>query len=214
MRPLALLLLLVPALPLAQPPAAGLGPSQAPLAGDLPPPPPPPPSEAPWPLFGLRLDAGVPDGAVAALIYRPIPSLRASVGPTWNYLGYGFQVGAAWSPFRWAVSPTLSLDYGHYFNADASFLAKGSGGAPSDIQPLLKKVGYDYLDGQLGLEFGSQRGLTFYLRGGLAYLWTTIHGATESISASGQAGTTRVVMADPRVRATIPTVKLGFMYFF
>jgi hypothetical protein len=60
---------------------------------------------------------------------------------------------------------------------------------------------------------GSQRGFSFFLRGGLAYVWTTIHGAAQSIRDAG--GTNNVVtVADPRLRAVIPTVKLGFLYFF
>lgn len=182
--------------------------------GELPAPPAPPPSEAPFPRLGLRIDAGAPDGAVVAVVFRPTPAFRVSAGPAWNYLGYGYQVGGAFSPFRWAVSPVLSLDYGHFFDTDATFLVDKSQGVPPELRPLLERVGYDYLDAQLGLELGSQRGLTFFLRGGLAYVWTTVHGAATALHGSGTSGTAEVTMTDPHLRATIPTVKLGFLYFF
>jgi hypothetical protein len=206
---LSLALAAAPALAADAPLPTPLPPPAGSAAADLPPPP-PPPLEAAWPRYGLRLDVGVPDGAVAAFVYRPLPALRLSAGPAWNYLGWGVQVGVAFTPIRWAVSPTLSADYGHYFDADASFLAS-SAGVPEEVRPLLEKVGYDYLDAQLGLELGSPRGFSFFLRGGIAYLWTTVRGANQSIS---NAGASVVTVADPRIRATIPTVKLGFLYFF
>jgi hypothetical protein len=217
MRPLLLLLLLAPRLASAEAPApatpAPIEAAPADQAASLPPPPPPPPAAAPFPRFGLRLEAGVPDGAVAAFVYRPLPWARVSAGPAWNYLGYGLQVGAALSPIRWAVSPVVSVDYGHFFQSDLSHLVKKSSG-DVDVTPLLKRVGYDYVEGQLGLEFGSQRGFCFYLRGGIAYLWSDLHGTATSAPKASGSGQTSATVTDPRLRATIPTVKLGFLYFF
>jgi hypothetical protein len=161
----------------------------------------------------VRLDLGFPDGAVLAVVVRPIPSLRVAAGPAWNYLGFGYQLGAGFAPFRWAITPVLSFDYGHFFDSDASRIFSGSTGVPTQIQPLLKKVGYDYIDGQLGLEFGSQRGFCFFLRGGLAYFWTSVRGASQAAQGNG-GGTTTVTMSDPRLRATLPSVKLGVIVFF
>jgi hypothetical protein len=217
MRTLLLLLALAaPAAALAQGELPGAEPAGP--AGLPPPPPPPaqgpsPASERPLPLLGLQLGVGVPEGAVAALVYRPHPVLRLSAGPAWNYLGFGLQLGATVLPFRWAVSPTVSADYGHFFDADARFIADRSTGVPPEVRPLLAKVGYDYVDGQLGLEVGSPRGLAFFLRGGIAYVWTTVRGTSEAVhtSSSGQAV---VAVSDPRLRATIPTLKLGVLLAF
>ena len=241
MRSLLLLVALAPVLALAEAPEPGAAPpeaapaaapelppppppgeaeatpaqaAEAAIPGDLPAPPPPPSSDAPWPRFGLRLEAGAPDGAVAALLFRPVPWLRLSAGPAWNYLGWGLQVGAGWTPIRWAISPTVNVDYGHYFDADATKLTDRFGSDTAKIEPLLRRVGYDYLSGQIGLEFGSQRGFAFYLRGGLSYFWTTIRGANESIANNADPGDPTVTVADPKIRAVIPSVKLGFQVFF
>jgi hypothetical protein len=151
---------------------------------------------------------------LAALIVRPIPWLRLTAGPAWNYLGWGLQVGAGWTPIRWAVSPTLSLDYGHYFDADASKLAHRFGDKNTDFEPLLKRVGYDYLSAQVGLELGSQRGVSFFLRGGLSYLATTLHGTSRSTGGSSGSSGSQVQVTDPSIRAVIPSAKLGFLISF
>ncbi|HET9554439.1 MAG TPA: hypothetical protein VFP50_15860 [Anaeromyxobacteraceae bacterium] len=214
-----LLLLLALAAPAAALADGELPGAEATVPADLPPPPAPPPSASPapsapsLPRLGLEVDLGVPDGAVVALVYRPVQVLRLSAGPAWNYLGFGLRVGATVAPFRWAVSPTLSADYGHFFDADARFIADRSSGVPAEVRPLLEKVSYDYLGGQLGLEIGSPRGLAFFLRGGIAYVWTTVRGTSQALrsSSSGQAV---VSVSDPRLRATIPTLDLGVLYFF
>jgi hypothetical protein len=201
-------------------PAAAAGPlAQAPTAGaataypDLPPPPPPVAPEAErWPALGLRLDLGVPDGAVAALVYRPAPSVRLSGGLAWTSIAWGYQLGVGLTPFRWAVSPTFNVDYGHFFDGDATFIARQDG-VPPELEPLLRRVGYDYVSGLVGLEVGSPRGFSFSLKAGLSYLWTRIRGASESLQ-STSGGDAVVRLEDPRLRATLPTVKLGLLFYF
>ena len=213
---------MAPASELPPPPAPPAGIEAAPdataaLTADLPPPPPPPApgGDNPWPRFGMKLEAGVPDAAVVALLFRPVPWLRLSAGPAWNYIGWGVQVGAGWTPIRWAISPTLNVEYGHFFDADASrFVKAPTSSGNTDLRPLLKKVGYDYWSAQVGLEFGSQRSVAFSLRGGLSYFTTAIHGAGAIISGSTGGGDTQVAVTDPKVRAVIPSAKLGFQVFF
>jgi hypothetical protein len=176
------------------------------------PPPPPPQREANDPALGLRLDVGVPDGVVAALVYRPVRSVRFSGGAAWNALGFGYQLGVGLVPFRLAVTPSLNLDYGHYFDADATFVGRQANVAP-EVAPLLRSVAYDYVSGLVGLELGSPRGVSFSVKAGLSYLWTRVHGAAESIQSAG-GGDAVVRVEDPRVRATLPTVKLGLLIYF
>jgi hypothetical protein len=169
----------------------------------LPPPPAADLAAAPrQPMFGLNVDLGVPEGGTIGVLYRPVRPLRIWAGPAWNYLAFGLQGGVALVPWHWAVSPALSIEGGHYFGADVTRVFTD---VPKDAKPLLKSVGYDYVAGHLGAEFGSQRGFSFSLRLGFAYL---------RASAKGTNAGTDVSFSDPKLRATLPSVKLGFQYFF
>jgi hypothetical protein len=67
----------------------------------------------------------------------------------------------------------------------------------------------------LGLELGSSRGLAFSLRAGLAWVSVLAKGTARTKSDGGAgAGEAAVEFDDPRVRGTIPSVKLGLQYWF
>jgi len=219
--PLLLLLLAIPAL--AEDPAApaaaaepGANPAPPPPAAAVEPavnpaPPPPPSLEAPLPKLGLRVGAGFPDGVTADLVYRPLPYLRLQAGPAWNYLAFGIQAGVAVTPIRWAVSPVLEASYGHFFGADLNRVFKN---VPVELQPLLKDFGYDYFNGQVGLEVGSPRGLTFSLGLGLSYFWSTLHGSSTVVKNQGTPDEATVTIANPSLRALTPSLRLGLLYYF
>lgn len=170
---------------------------------------PPPPRQAREPMLGLRLELGVPEGATVALLFRPAPAFRLWAGPSWNVVAWGLQGGVAVVPFQLAVSPVLSAEVGHYFDADLTHFVKPSSGAPAEVQPLLRSAGYTYVAGHLGVELGSQRGLTFTVQGGLAYVVARPGGTYTTTSGGSQ-----VTFRDPRFRATAPSVKLGLQYLF
>jgi hypothetical protein len=196
---------------------------------DAPLPPPPPPEEplaAPTaarpgaselPRFGLSLEGGVPEGGALGVMYRPLPYLRLWAGPAWNYASFGVQGGVAYQPFRLVVSPVVSLEAGDYFSADVSFLATGSSGVPEEIEPLMKDVRYRYGAAHLGLEVGSPRGFAFSLRLGLAWVSVQAKGTARATADAGSgagSGTATVEFDDPRVRGTVPSLKLGLQYWF
>jgi hypothetical protein len=168
------------------------------------------------PAFGVSFDAGFPDGAAVAALWRPVPAVRLSFGPTWNYVGWGFEGGVALVPWHLAVSPLLAVDAGRYFDSDLSPLVRRGGGVPEEVKPLLKKVGYTYASLQLGVELGSQRGLSFSLRAGLSYFDCVAHGTVPYTASGGApgAGPAQVELTNPRVRAVLPSLKLGLQYFF
>jgi len=194
-----------PALPAPTPPAAAL------TAEVLPPPPTPPPATAPYPRFGIALGLGAPNGASLDFLYRPIPWMRFSIGPSYDYAGWGLNGGVVLSPIRWAVSPTLGLEGGRFLGAD---LNKYATSASADVQPLLRDVRLQYLTATLGLEFGSQRGFSFALRTGLTWLQIASHG-TGKFAGGGTAGSNDAVVTvtNPTVRASAPTLQLVFQYF-
>jgi hypothetical protein len=192
MRRLLLLALLTPALALGQEPP--------PAEGDA------------APRFGISGSLGFPDGVAASALFRPIDMLRLSAGGTWNYFGFGVQAGADVKPLQWPIAPTLGVEVGHYFDADLTWLAAQDAGVPPELEPLLEKVGYSYASAHLGVEVGSSRRLVLFARAGLSYFWTTVNGASQAVSNAGT-GTVTVRIEDPKFRATLPSVKLGIIFF-
>ena len=197
--------------PSAAAPAAGANAVGAPSAGAPAATPPPP-----LPLLGVSLEAGFPDGGAVALLVRPHHMVRLSVGPTWNYLGWGVEGGVALVPWHWMLSPVLAVEAGRFFDSDLTWLANKSGGVPNELEPLLKKVGYTYASAQLGVEVGSQRGFSFVLRAGLSWFDLVAHGTATTTRSGGTPGAADAVvtLSDPRVHAVVPSVKLGVQYFF
>lgn len=159
--------------------------------------------------WGLLADAGFPSGASLSAVFRPVPSVRFFAGPAWNYVGFGVQGGVAVVPWHFAITPVLSAEVGRYFGADVSFIASDGSGVPKELKPLLEDMSYSYGALHAGIELGSQSGLTFSLRAGLAYVSLKARG-----TATTDSGGTTVQFSDPRVRSTLPSVKLGLHYWF
>ena len=167
------------------------------------------------PRFGVMADAGLPDGANVSLVFRPLSWLRAHGGGGTNMISKGLRAGVTLLPFR--SGPSATLEAGHYFDGDANGLARRFAGSSFQSE-LLERIGYDYANAHLGLDFGSRR-VTFYIHGGMSYVRANIHNVDSVISAQAAAngadsGTTEVsVKQDPIVRAWFPSVKLGLIVY-
>jgi hypothetical protein len=160
-------------------------------------------------LLGAQLSVGVPQGLALAAAVRPLPWLRAHGG-----LGYGFgpgvQGGVTFLPWQGVVAPTLTLEAGHFFETDVSDDFEGE--FPDAFDPSLRKFGYDFYSAQLGVELGSQRGLAFFLRAGLAWLRSGLDGVDGYVD-PGTPDTT-IDVSEVKLRATVPTVNLGLLWHF
>lgn len=196
------------------PPGTALVPTGA---AALPPPPAPPELEGeparPPARFGLAVEGGFPEGAALGLLYRPLDSLRLWAGPAWNYASFGVQGGVAWQPWRLVVSPVVSVEAGRYFSSDVSFAARDGSGVPDELAPLLEDVRYVYGAAHVGVELGSPSGLAFTIKVGLAYVDIEARGTARSTEEAG-GGEATVEFDDPRLRGTLPSVKLGLQYWF
>lgn len=165
------------------------------------------------PRWGLLLDAGFPEGAAVSVVYRPVSEVRIFAGPAWNVVAFGVQAGVTVIPFHAGISPTLSLEGGRYFHADATFLARASSGVPPEVKPLLEDVSYDYAAVHLGIEIGTRDAFAISIRAGLAYVSLEAKGtATTTVDSGGS--TTTITFTDPRVRGTMPSVKVGVQLWF
>jgi hypothetical protein len=160
------------------------------------------------------VDAGLPDGANASLVLRPFSWLRAHGGGGYNMISKGVRIGATLLPF--GSGPSATLEAGHYIDGDANGLAQRFAGS-SFASPLLERVGYDYANAHLGLDFGSRR-VTFYIHGGMSYVRADVHNldsvVASTASMNGGNGSTEISIAkDPTVRAWFPSAKLGLIVY-
>jgi len=175
-----------------------------------------PPSPNRLPIFGLMADVGVPDGLIGSLAIRPFSWVRVSGGGGTNGISRGWRTGITLLPF--AAGPSASFEYGRYQNGDANPLAKKVIGGGFDGSPLLERVGYQYMNIHLGLDFGSRRAV-FFIHGGLTVIRGHIHNVDAAISESTShdpsvAGTTEVVVPqEPTVKAVGSSVKLGLIVY-
>jgi hypothetical protein len=168
-------------------------------------------------LLGVMADAGVPDGANGALALRPARWARLHLGGGHNTVSAGYRGGFTILPL--GAGPSFSLDVGHYRDGDANGLVRTFVGTNRWLTPLFERVGYTYVNTQLGLELG-RGSVQFFVHGGVSFLRATIHNAQNAldgqkgIAAASTGSTTVRITQDPIVRAWIPSVKLGMVVYF
>ncbi len=176
--------------------------------------------EEPSPTYiGIGLDGGAPGGGGFTLLVRPLWWLRLNAGLAYNVAGFGYRGGITLAPGAWAVTPTLNLDVGQYLSGDLNKFVTVNDpnvNVANAERALLGKTTYRFGTAQIGLEFGSQRRFSFYLRGGITYFDSTLSGAqvTALVQAHNPtAGTTITIRGDPKFSAIVPCASLGFNIF-
>ena len=175
-----------------------------------------PPSPRRLPIFGLMADVGVPDGLIGSLAIRPWSWVRLCAGGGTNGISRGWRTGITLLPF--AAGPSASFEYGRYQDGDANPLARKVIGGSFDGSPLLERVGYEYMNAHLGLDFGSRR-VVFFVHGGLTMIRGQVHNVDAAIRTAtthdtSVIGTTEVtVPQDPAVKAVGSSVKLGLIVY-
>jgi hypothetical protein len=156
------------------------------------------------PRLGVTIDAGVPDGAGASIVVRPLSRVRLHGGITHNAVSAGARGGITVAPFTSWFTPTVSFDYGAYAEGDANPVVQKISGDPMFHSAMLEQVGYRYANAHLGLEFGRKRA-TFYIHAGASRVTGQLHNLSQDdITFSG----------DPRFTATTVSARLGFVLYF
>ena len=170
-----------------------------------------PVSSAP-PTFGVMLDAGLPDGATASLAIRPTSWLRAELGGGYNMISKSVRGGLSLIPF--GAGPSATLEAGRFFEGNANGFARQIAGASFEDNAVLERVGYDFANAHLGLDFGS-RYVTFFIHGGMSYIRANVHNLNGAINSdsNGSSSTTVSINQDPVVKILTPSVKLGFVFY-
>ena len=160
--------------------------------------------------LGLQLDAGAPDGAGLLVLFRPFRWLRVNGGLAYNYLGVGVRGGFSLVPVHWEVTPTLNFDLGHYFSGG---LTKFVTPANEGERALYSDAADDYWSAQVGLEFGSQDGFAFYLRGGITHLSATTSAQNLTRYLNAAASSQYIARRDLDFTALLPSVRLGILIY-
>jgi hypothetical protein len=162
--------------------------------------------------FGLLLDAGAPHGVGVSAVLRPLPWLRLQAGPTTNTLSFGLRGGASILPLQTFVAPSFNVEAGHYFGSDYNDVVDWLGATPSRAAAAISDVTYNYVSGSVGLEVGSASRFNFFLHLGLSYVALGVDDASALLQdATDDPSVTARGLA---VRATVPSVKLGFLLYF
>lgn len=156
------------------------------------------------------VDAGVPDGANASLVYRPFGWLRVHAGGGTNLIAPGVRAGVSLLPLGSAIS--LNVEGGHYFRGNANSLARTVSGNNTVDVAALRDVGYDYANFHLGLEL-SFSVVTLYVHGGMSYIRGQIHDIGPTINDSISGDGTVTVTEDPTVHAWAMSARVGLIVY-
>jgi hypothetical protein len=161
-------------------------------------------------MFGAMFDLGVPDGTMLSFVVRPLRVARFHAGVGYNGVSPGVRLGGVLLPFGWG--PSLSLDYGHYFEGDANGLAGMFAGPTDEGSALLERIGYDFVNLRLGMEVGGDR-FTFFGRGGVSWISSTIHEFNTLLASDDpdNARTSITVKEDPVLNVFGPSLQLGLI---
>lgn len=160
-------------------------------------------------MFGAMFDLGLPDGTTLSFVYRPIDIARVHAGIGYNGVSPGLRLGGEYLPLGWG--PSIGFVLGHYFEGDANGLASTFGGElDEDSSKLLENVGYQYFALRAGMEFGGDR-FTFFARGGVSWLRTTIHELDTIVEPDPESNTQVEIRQDPVLKAFTPTIQFGMI---
>jgi len=164
--------------------------------------------------FGASLDVGVPDGIMLGLAARPWSWVRAQAAAGTNGIGPGIRGGVALR-LPTEISPSITVEAGQYFEGNANGLASKLGGSSYRGSPMADKIGYQFANLHLGVEFGNEHSMLF-LHGGVSYLHTQLHHVNDALQVNNgpsDASTVIAVNGDPRITAWVPSIKLGFLLY-
>jgi hypothetical protein len=160
--------------------------------------------------YGIGLDLGVsgilPDTGLL-LTMRPIRWIHIQLGGGYNVISYAIRGGVTLLGPEW-LPLSLTGEGGHYFDGDANKAVSWVSGQSEEIASL-KKVGYDYMNALVGMTSQGRR-LSFYLRGGVTWMRTTVRNFQQSVN---QATGLDFVVSDPKVSYRGPAVKFGMIVF-
>src|SRR5204862_1820711 len=134
---------------------------------------------------------------------RPFSWVRGEVGMGYNMISKGVRGGLTLVPF--GGGPSATFEAGRFFDGNANGVARSIAGASFHDSAMLDRVGYDFANAHLGLDFGSRR-VVFFIHGGMSYIRAQVHNVNEQLASSmGSSSTTVTFNQDPTVRIVAPS---------
>jgi len=162
--------------------------------------------------IGIMTDVGVPDGGTASLVYRPLRAIRLEGGVAHNVVSPGVRASVTWVPFGTWATPVLSVGYGRFFERDANGIVQKIAGDPTLSSPLLDKVGYDFANARVGLEFGKKY-FTFFLHAGVSRVTGSVHNVNQVTASETNGSMVSVTTTDPKITLIGVSANLGFIFY-
>lgn len=164
--------------------------------------------------YGVMVDAGMPDGVNTSFIYRPAPQLRLHAGGGYNFISQGVRAGVTMLVLDNWISPSFSLELGHYFAGNANGLAGALIGDQGINLGVLQSVGYNYGNGHIGVEVGIRR-FTFYLHLGMSFMMTEARQLNELFTEAAEPGEPMIeIRDDPSLLFYTVSARLGVIVYF
>ena len=157
--------------------------------------------------LGAMVDLGAPDILGASILINPWPWLRLHIGGSTNAVSGGIRGGITYVPFDYWVTPSVTVEAGHFFEGNANWITRKFGFESA----VLDRVGYTYANAHLGLEFGSRNSFQFFVHGGFSILRTKIRNLQDVVRE--ETGDSSVDFKDPTLRYIGPSAKLGFVFY-
>ena len=161
------------------------------------------------PHVGVMLDVGVPDGVSGSAVLRPIPQLRVHAGVGHNLVSPGVRGGLGLRPLTGVLSPTIAIEGGRYWQANALFMVHAFAPDVNGAEISEVRVGYDYMNAHLGLDIGAQH-TVFFLQLGVSSLWADVD--YDVLLEAG--GANQRIKGHWETTVTTPSGRLGLMVFF
>lgn len=165
--------------------------------------------------LGALVDVGFPGGVMGGVAARPWPWLRVEGALGTNAVSMGLRGGVALRAPT-TVSPSLALEFGHYFEGNANGIARTVAGSDYERTRMAEQVGYDFVNLHAGFEIGLDRA-TLFVHGGMSHMTARLHNVDDALSsgmAASSQGTTFELHSDPHLQLWVPSLKLGALFFF
>jgi len=112
---------------------------------------------------------GLPDGLMAAFVLSPHRVIKTHAALGHNTNSFGLRLGVTYSPLSKSVSPYGAFELGHYFSADTPDWMRETAKDAGLKDKTLVRVGYTFINGHLGVRFGSDK-VGVYFQGGVSFI--------------------------------------------
>lgn len=164
------------------------------------------------PLFGAQVDVSFPEGIGASLTVRPVRHLRIAAGGLTNIGSSGIRGGVTVLPLMAPIAPSLTLEIGRIFEGNVTGPVQALLDLATVPAGFFPRAAFLFYSAHLGMELGSTRPLTFFLRAGLSQVEAVLVGVEQPLSS--ERGSARLDPGLVTLRMRVPSLKAGLAVSF